>query len=261
MHSQITRESGGSAPLRIVHLSPEARPWASSGGLAEVANALSAAQAAAGHDVWLWLPAYRAVTRAVEPRGERLRDSGVHGEVELAAGRWSWRALVIDGPDAPDGPEGSARSRRVGFIDCPALFDRAGLYHGADHRAFGDNAVRFAVFVRAAMSAAPQLMGRAPDVLHAHDWQTALAPYWLATERPAAWRGATSLFTIHNLGYPGRFPASTAWQLGLPSRDFHPDGLEFYGDLALIKAGIIWADTVTTVSPTYAREIRTPNSL
>ena len=242
--------------MKIVHLSSEGRPWASSGGLAEVTSALSAAQHRNGDDVWLWLPAYRDAKAAVAAAGWRLRDTGVAGVVALPVGRWRWRALVAEPAAQTDGVDSSGR--RVGFIDCPDFFDRDGLYHGADHRAFGDNALRFAVFVRAAMAAAPELLGGAPDILHAHDWQTALAPYWLATERPSAWRGCRSVFTIHNLGYPGRFPVRAAYELGLPSHDFNPGGLEFFGDLMLMKAGIVWADAVTTVSPTYAKEICTP---
>ncbi|MCO4761435.1 MAG: glycogen synthase GlgA [Myxococcales bacterium] len=238
-------------PVRIVHLASEAQPWASTGGLSEVSSALSAAQHEQGHDVWLWIPAYRRAKTEAAQRGLELIDTGIGGQVRFPVGVWQWRALTVKEMD------GTAQ-RPVGFIECDPLFDREGLYDDAQHRAFGDNALRFAVFTRAVLQAAPQLMGAAPHILHAHDWQTALGPYWLA-EDPSitGWSGCKSVFTIHNLGYPGRFPAHVTTELGLGH--FDPEGLEFYGDLALMKAGIRWADLITTVSPTYAREIRTPD--
>jgi len=147
------------------------------------------------------------------------------------------------------------------FADCPPLYDRAGIYgtHGAIGGGdYSDNHIRFAVLCQAGLGVARSVFR--PDVFHAHDWQAGLLPVYLreSLALDPTFFGVRCVFTIHNLGYQGSFPASAIADLGLNRRLFHPEGLEFFGRLNFLKAGIVWSDAVNTVSPTYAREIQTP---
>jgi starch synthase len=144
----------------------------------------------------------------------------------------------------------------VWLVDCPALFDRDGIYGDAGGVDFADNHVRFAVLCRAALAAAPAILGGAPDVIHAHDWQAGLANAF--ARLGAGELDAATVLTVHNLAYRGMFPATTVPELELPWSAFDHHHLEFWGHLSLLKAGMASADVVTTVSPTYAREILTP---
>src|SRR5262249_24629878 len=118
-------------------------------------------------------------------------------------------------------------------------------------------AQRFALLSRAALAVASGF-GRWPDIVHAHDWQTGLVPFYLKRGAPADFPPTATVFTIHNIAFLGLFPATIVEQLGLGWDAYRQDGLEFYGQVSLLKAGIVWADRVTTVSPRYAREIQTP---
>ncbi len=226
--------------MKILFASSEAFPLVKTGGLADVSASLPRALAALGHEVVLLLPAYRDALAAALPQGVRLltvMEQDGHG-VRLFETR-------LPGSEV-----------RVWLVDCAAYFDRPGNpYLDADGHPWGDNARRFALFCRIGVRIARDAcgIGWRPDAVHCNDWQTALLPLLLHEDehRPAR------VFTIHNLAYQGLFPASEFHALGLPSRDWHPDSLEFHGQLCLIKAGIQYADRVTTVSPTYAREIRT----
>ena len=149
--------------------------------------------------------------------------------------------------------------RLVYLVDQPALYDRPGSpYAVPDGSDWPDNDRRFALFgwVAAALARGADPAWR-PDILHGHDWHAGLAPAYLAAEPPADGRVAT-VFTIHNLAYRGLFPASRFPDLALPPQFFAIDGAEFYGDLSFMKAGLFYSDRLTTVSPTYAREIQTP---
>jgi starch synthase len=230
--------------MRIVHISPEAVPYAKTGGLADVAGALSAYLARSGHAVTLFLPLYRMIREAGFEPGPVELELGP-AELGLPA-EASIRSL----------PSGSRLSVRV--IDAPELFDRDGLYGvgGSDHP---DNLLRFAVFCRASLCAVEE----SPDILHVHDWQSALAAVLLRAGPPpgaAAIREQqpASALTLHNLAYQGRF-AEEAWlETGLPDDWYRPDRLEYYGGINLLKGGLVTADRVTTVSPGYAEEISTP---
>ena len=230
--------------MRILQLSPEVVPWAKTGGLADVVGALSGYLAGRGHAVTVALPFYRAVREAGHEAGPPVAELGF-AELGVPA-RAAVRRLRVDAPF------------RVWVIDAPELFDRDGLYGvgGTDHP---DNLLRFSVFVRAALHAA----GAAPpELVHAHDWQAALAPAVLrsgaAPRRDPGEGGLVSVLTLHNLAYQGRFPAESWAETGLPDEWFRPDRLEYYGGINLLKGGILAADRVTTVSPRYAREIATP---
>ncbi len=230
--------------MRIVQISPEAVPFAKTGGLADVVGALSAYLARSGHEVTLFLPFYRMIREAgFEPGPVELElspaDLGLPAEASI-------RSV----------PSASGLSVRV--VDAPELFDRDGLYgvEGADHP---DNLLRFSVFCRASLCAVEE----SPDILHVHDWQSALAAVLLRSGPPPGAaaiqeRRPASVLTLHNLAYQGRF-AEEAWQeTGLPDDWYRPNRLEYYGGITLLKGGIVTADRVTTVSPGYAEEISTP---
>ena len=224
--------------MRIAHLASEVVPFSKTGGLADVAGALPPALAALGHEVTVVVPGHRTGLKDPlpgEPRGE------------VAALGLTARLNVV-----------LHRSVRVVLLDCPALFVRPALYSLPDGD-FPDNAVRFAFFARAALAALAKLGG--VDVVHAHDWQAALAPVLLRHDGQTrfAMPAAKTVFTIHNLAYQGVFPAWALEACGIPRELFTMDLLEFYGSANFLKGGMVSADAVTTVSPTYAREILTPD--
>ncbi len=136
------------------------------------------------------------------------------------------------------------------------MYDRAGIY-GAGDQDFADNHLRFAFLCRSAIEISRHIF-RA-DIFHAHDWPAGLLPLYLRSlDGDPTFYGVKSVLTIHNLGYQGDFPPSILGDLGVDPAAFQPEGLEFYGNVSFLKAGIVWADAVTTVSATYAREIQTP---
>lgn len=229
--------------MRILQISPEAWPWAKTGGLGDVVGALSAHLAERGHEVTVVLPLYRVVREAGFEVGPPLRALGPE-QLGLPA-RATIRPLET----------GSALRARV--VDAPELYDRDGLY-GTGATDHPDNLLRFSVFVRAALGVAAE---EAPEVVHAHDWQSALAPVVLRAGLPPADRiaggGPVSVLTLHNLAYQGRFPVESWPDTGLPAEWLRPDGLEYFGGINLLKGGILAADRITTVSPRYAREIAT----
>jgi starch synthase len=223
--------------LRIAQLSSEVVPFAKTGGLADVLGALPPALAALGHRVCVVTPAHRTSLRDPVP-GERA------GEVSALG----IRATVY---------RSEHRGADVLLLDSPQLYVRPALYSLPDGD-FPDNAVRFAFFARAALQAVAAWGGA--DVVHAHDWQAALAPLLLRTDdevrRELA--RARSVLTVHNLAYQGLFAPWVLGPCGLPTSLFTLDGLEFYGMVSFLKGGLVSADAITTVSPTYAREILTP---
>lgn len=226
--------------LKVLFVASEAHPLVKTGGLADVAGALPRALARLGADVRLLLPAYRGVAA-------RVPDLREVGRLELTAAP---AARLLRGR--------MPRSRaRVYLLDIPELYDRpGGPYTGPDGRDWPDNAWRFAALGRAAVALA---LGEGdprwrPDLVHAHDWQAGLAPALLSLERE---RPAT-VFTVHNLAYQGVFPWETFRDLALPWELWSMERLEYYGQFAFIKGGLACADWLTTVSPTYAREIQTP---
>jgi starch synthase len=237
--------------VRIALLAAEAAPYAKTGGLGDVMGALPAALAREGLEVALFLPLYRgmherfAAAPSLAPFAVRMHD-GME------------QASVLRALQSPPGVS-------VYAIRGDRYFDRPYLY-GEPIGDYADNARRFAFFCRAALAAIDGL-AVAPDVLHCQDWQTALVPLYLragmAEGDPAA-RAAERLgraaivLTVHNLGYQGVFPASDFAATGLPRHLFAVDGVEFHGRVNLLKGGIRHADHVTTVSPSYAREIRSP---
>jgi len=223
--------------MRIAHLASEVVPFSKTGGLADVAGALPPALAALDHEVTVVVPGHRTSLKDALP-GEP------HGEVRALGLTARMNVLLY-------------RSVRVVLLDCPALYVRPALYSLPDGD-FPDNAVRFAFFARAAIAALAKLGG--VDVVHAHDWQAALAPFLLRHDGATrfAMPAAKTVFTVHNLAYQGVFPPWALEACGIPPELFTMDLLEFYGSANFLKGGLVSADAVTTVSPTYAREILTP---
>ena len=217
----------------------EAAPIAKTGGLADVVGALPAALASLQDEVAVVLPRY--------------------GSIDLKGARRVYDRLAIYlGIDRYDASIYQAAAEFPCYlVDCPPLYDRKGLYGDAGVD-YPDNHIRFAVFARAALAVARFLFR--PQILHCHDWQSGLVPAYLRTtfSTDPTFMGIKTLFTIHNLGYQGLFPKTALPEIALDPAVYRPDGMEFFTHLSYIKGGIAFADALSTVSPTYAREIQTP---
>jgi starch synthase len=232
--------------MKILFATPECAPYVKTGGLGDVSAALPATLAAMGHDVHLLLPAYRG-----------MKVSGEIGDgVELPPyGPWPAAQLV---------PVKLASGVTLVLLACPALYQRpGGPYVDASGHDYHDNALRFGMLSRVAAllgSVHSPLRGWRADVVHVNDWPCALAPLYLAHARMLSPHEPTagSVLTIHNLAFQGVFPMASADLLGVPHHWRGIDGVEFWGQLSMLKAGVQFADAITTVSPSYAREIQTP---
>jgi starch synthase len=218
--------------MRVLFVTPECAPLTKTGGLGDVSAALPDALRAAGIDVRQLLPGYPAVLEGIDAvEIANLMVLGFDVRLLEAGGFW--------------------------VIDCPALYRRdGGPYQDAAGNDWGDNALRFAVLSKAAAELAGEASPLAwrPDCVHCNDWPAALAAAYLTFDGGAA----ASIVTVHNLAFQGNFDAALLGRLGLPAHSFSLDGLEFHGRLSFLKAGLAYADAITTVSPTYAREIQTP---
>lgn len=230
--------------MKILCAASEAAPFAHTGGLGDVAGALPKALSRFGHDVRLIMPLYRAV----DARRYHLRT--VIDGLRIPAASGPLTVDVLEGRLAGEGP--------VYFIRHDPSFHRAGLYQDSSAQDYPDNAERFALFCRSVLEACRRIDFQ-PEVLHAHDWQTALLPVYLKTalSDDHSFQRTSTVFTIHNLGYQGLFPPEVFPSLMLSRELFTPAGLEFYGKGNLLKGGLIFADLLTTVSPRYSREIQT----
>jgi starch synthase len=227
---------------RILFPVSEAYPLMKTGGLGDVAGALPPALMALGADVRILMPAYRDTLKKAGKTRKRIsfRVPELDALVSL-------RETCLPGTEV-----------KVWLLDFPPAFDRAGNpYHDSHGRPWPDNPHRFALLSRVAATVALGGAGMRwrADLVHCHDWQTALTAALLAREtaRPA------TVFTIHNLAYQGVFPRHVFDSLRLPESLWNPEALEFYGNMSFIKGGIAFADLVTTVSPRYASEIQTPD--
>jgi starch synthase len=242
----ITVTGSTTSSMRIAFVTSEVSPFSKTGGLADVSAALPAALVGRGLEVTVFSPLYRSAAAALAQLDARIDD--VRGPVlwigdEQHAARY--RALQIDGC-------------RFVFVADDAFYDRAGPYVGPGGGEYADNVARFAFLCRAALEYCLE-GGEVPDVFHLNDWPTSLIPVYLQTlyRRPAL-AGARSLFTLHNLAYQGRYAPPQLYATGLDWSVFHPGALEFYGMLNLLKGGLVFADALTTVSPSYAEEIQLP---
>ena len=225
--------------MRVLFVASEGLPFSKTGGLADVIEALPKALTGAGHEVAVILPRYRGT----EPNATIIK------KLEVPVGEQARSCAIVEGPQ----PHGV----RYFFVDDPEYFDREALY-GSRGKDYPDNAERYAELAYAALATAKEIW--VPDVIHCHDWQSALVPVLLRTRhKEAAQLGATPvIFTIHNMGYQGVFPRWILGRIGVPDSEFRMDGVEFYGQVNYLKAGLVYSDYLTTVSRKYAEEIQTP---
>jgi starch synthase len=231
--------------MNILMVASEATPFAKTGGLADVLGALPLALAERGEQVAVVLPAYRE-NRYPRPTREAYRSLWI----PIGPGyRVDIQQLTLQ--------QTEGRSVTYYFVQCPALYDRDGIY-GTPAGDFPDNHRRFAVLSMAAIGVARHLFR--PDVLHLHDWQAALTPVYLREHfrGDPTFMGVKTLLTIHNLGYQGLFPPETLPEIALDPKLMNPDQVEFFGRVNFLKAGIAFSDAVSTVSKGYASEIQTP---
>ena len=225
-------------PLAVLSVASEAFPFVKTGGLADVVGALPGALAAEGVAVRTLVPGYPGVLAALPVADVALQlPDFFGGDAQLIAGR----AAGLD----------------VVALDAPHLYARPGNpYLGPDGREWPDNALRFAALAAAAAELARgRVPTLAPDIVHAHDWQAGLTPAFL---RYGGGKHAATVMTVHNLAFQGQYPHELLAELGLPPEAFSIEGVEYYGAIGFLKAGLALADRITTVSPTYAGEIRTP---
>ncbi|MBB2166415.1 glycogen synthase GlgA [Gluconacetobacter sp. 1b LMG 1731] len=234
-HQQEQEPSG---PIRVLSVASEMFPFVKTGGLGDVVGSLPAALHTEGVLVTTLLPGYPAVLDALEGPVRVAEMSPLPG-VEIA--------LL----------EGYAAGHRLLVIDCPSLFRRKGNpYLAPDGTDWPDNGLRFACLSRVAASLAQgHVPGRRPDLVMTHDWQAGLTGAYLHYDGQPA---ASVVQTIHNLAFQGRFPAADLARFGLPPHAFSIDGVECYGAVGFLKAGLLFAERIITVSPTYAREIQSP---
>lgn len=229
--------------MKVLQVSAEIFPLLKTGGLADIAGALPPALISAGCDVRLLLPGFAPIL-------QDLRQATV---VARLVTPWGAAVALRRGRSA-------ALNVTAYAIDAPALYARAGNpYEDEKRQAYADNHRRFALLGWVAAQLAQGIDAKwQPQVVHSHDWHAALAPAYLAFARDRAVHRVGSVYTVHNLAYQGLFAASHFTELGLPDSAFAIDGLEFYGKISFMKAGLFYADRITTVSPTYAKEIQTP---
>lgn len=224
---------------RVLSVASECVPLIKTGGLADVVGALPAAMAAVGVEMRVMIPGYRAVLETLDRAKPVMTwDDLFGGPARLRVGTLGDEVLYV--------------------LDAPHLFDRdGGPYNDPDGRDWPDNPQRFAALSKAAARAAAEgLGGWRPDVLHCHDWQTGFAPLYLRQMGMGA--RVASVITIHNIAFLGMAPTDMVETLDLPPEGFTQEGFEFWGHISALKAGLVHADKITTVSPRYAEEIMTP---
>jgi starch synthase len=229
--------------MRVLHVASEVAPYAQSGGLADVLGGLPPALAAHGLEVGVLAPLYRNVAARVAASGHTLTSGD------------PFRIMIGPHPFTVTLRTLKVGTVTFGFVDCPPLYDRpGGLYGPTGTSEFGDNHLRFGLLGKVAVEHGAKIVGGPPDILHAHDWQGAAAAiYGRLANIPAA-----IVTTIHNLAYRGIFPKHTMNDLGFPWSLYDMHRLEFYDQLSFLKGGMALSDIVTTVSPSYAKEIMNP---
>lgn len=229
--------------MKILLASSEVHPFSKTGGLADMVGALGKALAQAGHEVRIVTPLYRGLRE----KFPKLRPADWQfnlplGEKWEQGGLWS---LEVE------------KGLTVWFVEHTGFFDRPGIYH-EKNISYADNAERFVFFSKCVAHLARYTPWQ-PDLIHVHDWQVALVPSLILHQaRAEGWDNPPPVcLTIHNLAYQGTFPANAFSLTNLPTSFFTLEGAEFFGQLNCLKAGIVFADAITTVSPRYAREIMT----
>jgi starch synthase len=225
-------------PLRILYATPECAPLVKTGGLGDVAGALPVALRQIGLDARVILPGYPAVLAA-------LSGARNAGRIDAIARLPAARLLEAELPQGIP----------AWIVDCPALYDRdGGPYQDAGGADWEDNPLRFGLLARAAaLLATRSPVAWRAQVVHANDWQTGLAPAYAALDDDGS---TPSIITVHNLAFQGIFAPHWVADLGLPATSFAVDGVEYHGRASFLKAGLYYANAITTVSPTYAEEIQ-----
>jgi starch synthase len=231
--------------MKVVLASSEVAPFAKTGGLADVAGALPRELEKLGHEVTVFMPAHRCIKSSAQQIEPTQSEFVIPVGNQVEFGRL-WKSKL---------PESQVP---VYFVDHAEYFDRWGLYgsEGTDYR---DNCERFTFFSRAVLESI-RILDLDPDIVHCNDWQTGLIPALLKCEYGdhPGFQKASSLITIHNLAYQGAFGYEKMAVTGLDAKYFNWRQMEFHGNLNLLKTGIVFADSINTVSPTYAAEIRGP---
>ncbi len=231
----------GDEVKRIFIVTPESVPYAKTGGLADVTGSLIKEFKKAAMDAWLVLPFYSQVAGS-----GRFTDTGIRISIRVFSEKLE--ASILESAD---------KEHPAYFIRCDRLFMREGLY-GSPAGDYPDNSLRFSFFSRVAVELLKALKIK-PDIIHLHDWQTALVAFYLRNfyKDDLFFNNTKTVLTIHNLGYQGLFHPSELPYTGIGLEYFNPEGIEFYGKVNFLKGGIISADAITTVSENYAREILT----
>jgi len=231
--------------MKIIHAAGELYPYMKTGGLADAVGALTTALADKGHEVSAFLPGYRV---ALEHPGVARAQACLQLRIEMADQLYSGEIRTFS----------PRRNLTIYFVCREEFFDRQHAY-GDGGKAYEDNAERFIFFNKAVVETVRQL-GLQPDIVHGHDWHAALLPLLIreAEHRHGQALAVKTVFTIHNLAYQGVFPAAIFSQTNLPDELNTVEGLEYCGQVNLLKGGILFADRVTTVSPNYSKEIQTP---
>lgn len=230
--------------LKILMVSSEVHPFAKTGGLADVSAALPKALKAMGHDVRVAMPRYREVDR------RRHNAKTLEIQLDISLGGVRKKGTVGEARLHPNVP--------VYFIGNDEYFRRRKGLYGESDREYPDNAARFIFFCRAVLETCRALKFQ-PDIIHCHDWQTSLIPAYLKSlyREDPFFRNARTVLTVHNLAFQGIFERSNMDLAGLPGEWFTPSGVEFFGKFSFLKAGLVYADMLTTVSPSYSQEIQT----
>lgn len=230
--------------MKILMVTSEVSPYAKSGGLADAVASLAKALKKSGNDVRIVLPRYYSI--------DRLKLESVPGPLGVPMGNGEeWCSIYQGTLPQTEIP--------VYFVEHEAFFGRDGIYGDKTVSDFPDNPKRFAFFSRAAFQLCRKILW-IPDIMHAHDWPSSLVPvYQNLLENRGEFAGTKTVLTIHNLGYQGIYDKSVFPFFGLPWEAYHGSGLEYFGSMNLLQAGISNAGKITTVSPTYAREIQTSN--
>lgn len=237
--------------MNVLFVSSEVYPLIKTGGLADVSGALPIALANLGVNIRILMPGYPAAMHQMQNLTEIARFADLPHQTNA-------RLLMGDFPQASNHTQADQRVS-VMMIDCPALYGRdGGPYADSQHQEHADNALRFGVLSSiAAILSSEQtpLHDWQPDIVHCNDWQTGLTPAYLAL---ANGKKAKSLMSLHNMAFQGCFHADWISQLHLPASGFSINGFEYHQQLSFLKAGVYYADKLSTVSPTYAKEIQTP---
>jgi starch synthase len=224
---------------RVLFVTPELAPWAKVGGLGDVSYDLPRVLAAGGLDIRILVPAYPALVEA-------FPDAACVAEFPAPGGALAAARLLQARAPVP-----------IYLLDCPAYFARPGIYQSPDAVDWADNHLRYGLLSRiaAVLGSAGSPLAWRPHVIHCNDWPSGLTAAYLAYTEGSS---AATVLTVHNLAYQGIFPPHVLDELGLPGAAFTIDGLEFYGNVSFLKAGLSYANKLTTVSPTYATEIQSP---